>query len=87
MKVIAKPIEVIAWYKKDGSIRPLRFKYETKDEKVHIIKIEQIYSMELEKIAGNLMYKFTCKSTINSIERIYELKYDIDKCKWILFKI
>jgi hypothetical protein len=40
-----------------------------------------------EKYAGNIMYSFKCKSIINDIEKIYELKYEVASSKWILFKI
>ena len=84
MKVVAKPIQMIAWFNKDGSINPIRFKIEEDGDKV--IKIDRVLKSERERLAGNIMEKFTCSSIVDGIERIYEIKYDSNTYKWILFK-
>ena len=55
------------------------------DDKV--IKVERILAREIEKLCGNDMEKFTCTSTINNVEKIFEIKYELKTHKWILFKI
>lgn len=85
MKVVAKPIQMIAWFNEDGSISPIRFKLEEDGSKV--INISNILKREKEKLAGNIMEKFTCTSSINGVEKIFEVKYDAKSYKWILFKI
>ena len=84
MKVVAKPIQMIAWFNRDGSINPIRFKIEEDGNKV--IKVDRVLKAEKERLAGNIMEKFTCSSVINGIERLYEIKYDSNTYKWILFK-
>lgn len=87
MKIVAKPIEMIAHFEKDGTLRPLKFRFnETKDESV-VIKVDRVISAELEKFSGNHMIVYRCQSLINEVERIFELKYEISMHKWILFKI
>ena len=49
--------------------------------------VEKIIKVDLEKFCGNNMMVFTCSSIVNNLEKIFEIKYDIEKCKWILFKI
>lgn len=85
MKVVAKPIQMIAWFNKDGSINPIRFKVEEDGDKV--IKVDRVLKAERERLAGNIMEKFTCSSVIDGIEKLYEVKYDSKSYKWILFKI
>lgn len=85
MKVVAKPIQMIAWFNKDGSINPIRFKIEEDGNKV--IKVDRILKAERERLAGNIMEKFTCSSVIDGVEKLYEVKYDSKSYKWILFKI
>lgn len=87
MKIVAKPIHMIAWHKPDGNIQPIKFKIDNEKDKDIIIKIDKIYSIEIERIAGNIMYKYICQSVIRDIERKYELKYEVDTSQWILFKI
>ena len=84
MKVIAKPIQMIVWFNKDGSINPLKFKID--EDEVKVIKIEKILKREKERLAGNIMEKFLCSSLINGQEKLYEIKYDSTTYKWILFK-
>ena len=86
MKVVSKNIEMIAYFKEDGSIEPIRFRIEEENKHL-VIKIEKIIKVDLEKFCGNNMMVFTCSSIVNNLEKIFEIKYDIEKCKWILFKI
>lgn len=42
MKVIVKPIEMVAWFTRDGSSNPVRFRILYKDESESVIKINRI---------------------------------------------
>lgn len=86
MKVVSKEIEMIAHFKKGGKINPIKFRIE-EDYKWQVIKIEKTISTDLEKLCGNKMLVFTCIAVIESTEKMFEIKYDLEKCKWILFKI
>jgi hypothetical protein len=86
MKVVCKPIDVIAWFEKDGKIHPIKFRIR-EDDFNQVIVIQKIRVVKTEKLAGNLMYVFECESEINGIIKIYEIKYEMATCKWILFKI
>lgn len=87
MKVVAKPIEVISVMDTKGIVTPLRLRIIKDDESLQVIKVDKVVTRTQEKFAGNLMIVFTCQSIIGNIERKYELKYEINTCKWILFKI
>ncbi len=87
MKIVAKSIEMVAWFSKDGIPHPVRFRISNEDETVSVIKVDKVIFREKEKIAGNNMLVFRCQSRIYGEEKIYEIKYDIITCKWILFKI
>jgi len=87
MEVVAKPIEVISMTDIKGNITPLRLRIENEDESIQVIKIDKIIDRVHEKFAGNNKLVFTCRSLINDIEKVFEIKYEIATCKWILFKI
>ena len=87
MKVVAKPIEMVAWTDTKGNINPVRFKITNKDETSSFIKVDKVITVDKEKLAGNNMLVFKCQSVINEIERLYEIKYELGTCRWILFKI
>jgi len=86
MKVICKPIEMIAWFEKDGKIHPIKFRLKESDQN-KVIVIERIRCVKVEKFGGNLMHVFECESHIAGVLKIYEIKYETDTCKWVLFKI
>lgn len=85
MKVVAKPIDMLALFDVAGHIHPIRFRLE-EDERV-VIKVDEIFSRSFEKKAGIPVYVFDCISTIEGQRKAYQLKYEIEDNKWILFKI
>lgn len=87
MKIVAKPIEVISYTDNKGELRPLRVRLEMEDETVKVIKIDKVIAKEIEKLAGNYMMVFKCQSLIDNVVRLFEIKYEMQTCKWVLFKI
>ena len=87
MKVVAKPIEMIAWTDEKGNINPIRFKIAKEDGSNSVVKVDKVITIDKEKLAGNLMLVFKCQSVVNGADKLYELKYELSTCKWILFKI
>ena len=77
---------MIAYFKSGGKISPIKFRIE-EEHKWKVIKIGRIINMDLEKLCGNKMLVYTCSAVIDGTEKIFEIKYDIEKYKWILFKI
>jgi hypothetical protein len=87
MQIIAKPIDVIASFTKEGIPTPIRFKYQEERGESIVIKIDQILFKEVERFAGNQMFVFRCQSTTGDALRVFDLKYELVSCKWMLFKI
>jgi hypothetical protein len=87
MKVVAKPIEVVSWTDTKGNINPVRFKIVNEDESSSVVKIDKVITIDKEKLAGNLMLVYKCQSVVNGADKLYEIKYELSTCKWILFKI
>jgi hypothetical protein len=87
MKIIAKPIEMVAWTDTKGNINPVRFKIVNEDESYSVIKIDRVLYVDKERLAGNHMLLFKCQSVINGAEKLYEIKYELSTCMWMLFKI
>lgn len=87
MKVLMKPIEMIAWFSSDKYPIPLRCRVTNEDTSNQVIKIDKILFKEEEKLAGNRMILYRCESIINNTQKIFELKYEISTCKWFLYKM
>ena len=77
---------MVAWFEEGGKVHPIRFRLKENDQN-KVIAIERIRCVKLEKLAGNQMYVFECESHFDNILKIFEIKYEIETCKWILFKI
>ena len=87
MKVLALPIEVVSYTDDKGSIRPIRFRMQIEDEPMQVIKVDQVIVKEVEKLAGNDMLVFKCQSLIDNAMKLFEIKYELKTCRWILYKI
>jgi hypothetical protein len=87
LKIVAKQIEMVAWFNKQGIPKPVRFRIQNEDESYRVIKIDKVVTMDKEKLAGNEMLVFKCQSIIEGVMSIFEIKYEIKTCKWILYKI
>jgi hypothetical protein len=87
MKVLAYPIEMISYTNEKGEIRPLRFRLQIGDEPMKVIKINKIIHKQLEKFAGNPMMLYRCQCVEGDIEKVFEIKYELNTCKWILYKL
>jgi len=87
MKIVAQPIEVVSYTDNKGSIRPIRFRMQIEDEPMQVIKVDKIIVKETEKLAGNLMIVYKCQSLIDNVIRPFELKYELNTCRWMLYKI
>lgn len=86
MRLVGKRISVISWCDEEGNVTPLRFKIKENDEE-YVYKIDKVVTVKREKLAANPMLVFLCQSRINNIEKLFELKYDLGKCIWILYKM
>lgn len=87
MKIVAKSIEMVAWFSEQGTPKPVRFRIKEQDDLWKVIKIDHIIETETTNIAGIKAFVYKCQSVIDGIEKRYELKYELDKCKWVLFKL
>ena len=45
---------------------------------VYYLKILKVNSTDLEKLCGNKMWVFTCSTVVDGMEKVFELKYDLD---------
>ena len=86
MKVVAKPIEVVAWFDSIGNVSPVRFRI-IQDEETTTVIIDKVIRQTKERLAGIDMLAFTCQSLIKDTKKTYEIKYELCTCRWVLFKI
>jgi hypothetical protein len=85
MKVVALPIEMVSYTDNKGYIKPIRFRMQIEDNPMETIKIDKVRVRDTERFAGNIIYK--CQSLIDDVMKLFEIKYELETCKWILYKI
>ncbi len=82
MKVVNLQIECIVLNRLDGIPCPIRIKF---DE--HVVRKIFTQSTVECKERGKKFFKFICQAVINNVLKIFELRFYLDSCQWILFKI
>lgn len=78
MKILNKPIKMMAVFYSDGKIQPIKFRLDDT-----VVTVEKILNIYEEKIVGNKRVVFVC---MHNQKDIYELKFELDSKIWYLFK-
>lgn len=70
-----EPVGILAYYRQDGFIEPLRFKYNNKE-----YYCGQLISVTENNFAGNpmIVYRYQKRN------KEYELLFEKNTCKWFL---
>ena len=87
MKIVAKPVKMIAAFDESGIPTPLKFKVEESDSEYSVVKVDKIISTESIKPAGMDSIVFLCQSEMLGLVKRYELIYRVKSHQWELYKI
>ena len=88
MKILAEPIdEIVKFTKGKAHPNPYKFRFTDEEHRNHEIKIDKIITVTESKLAGIQSIIYLCQSEIDGVAMLYELKYLVTDCKWILYKI
>ena len=86
MKIVARPVQMIAVFDAKGTPTPLRFKIE-EDGVQNVVNVDKIISTETIKPAGMDAFVFRCQSEIRGVLKQYELIFRVKPHQWELYKI
>lgn len=90
MNVVSKPIKAIAVFEyEDANKPPMPYKFKMKEdsgEEITVV-VDKFFATSKRRIGGEECIIYQCQSVIRDAERKYELKYNILKCSWQLYKI
>lgn len=84
---MGQPIEVIAHYGADGSLEPLRFRYETAEHRLVRVVIDRVISKNEVPYVGVEAFVFLCRATEEERKRMFELRYEVRSHSWALQSI
>ena len=86
MKILRRPIEVIAWFDLEGNPAPIRFRYLDDQDEISIVKVDHIVQKDVEKLGGNKIIRYTCESMQCGQVKPFEIRYELETCRWFLYK-
>jgi hypothetical protein len=89
MNVLNIIVETVAKYNEEGIPTPIKFKWVHDDESKVTIKVQKIIQSELirNRHTKDYYYTFLCESCINNIIIQYEIRYDVARYKWMLYRM
>ena len=86
MKILAKPVKMIAVFDEKGVPTPLRFMVE-EDGVRHVVKVDHVVSAEAVRPAGMDALVFRCQSEVRGVVKQYEIVYRVKPHQWELYKM
>ena len=81
------PVQMLCICNADGSIAPIRFRFENEEHQLQTIKITQVLSTNEVKYVGIEALVYLCKAALGTQEKLFELRYSIRSHKWILLRV
>lgn len=81
-----QPIEMIVSFNIEGALTPIRYRISDGGENI-VVKVDSVLTRTEEKVAGIRSMIFRCRSTINRVQKVFELKYEVERCKWFLYRM
>lgn len=87
MKIVARPVDMIAVFYQKGQPVPYKFRYETREGIRKKIQVDLVLETEKRNLAGIPVILYRCQSQYEGQEIRYELKYLIKEVRWELYKI
>jgi len=86
MRIVAKPIKMIAVFDEKGIPTPLRFQV-MKNGGWIPVKVDQVFSTETIRPSGMEALVYNCQSEIKGALKQYEIVFRIKPHKWELYKV
>lgn len=86
MKVVAKPVRMIAAFDEKGAPEPIRFKIEEYGFPV-VVKVGKVIGKETIRPSGMEAIVFRCQSEMCGSIKHYELIFRVKPHQWELYRI
>ena len=86
MRIIRKPIDVVAIFKKGELPIPAKVRMGIEGQEI-VTKVDKIIKVSQTKTVGHGEIVFVCQSIVLGRTRVYEIKYIIDTFQWVLYKL
>ena len=79
-------VDMIAVCRADGSLQPLRFRFEDGDRQLRRAQVLEILGCREIKYLNVEAYEFTCRTKTEERESLMRLRYAVRSHRWSLFR-
>jgi hypothetical protein len=79
-------VDMIAVCNADGTLLPLRFRFEDGERQIRRVQVLEILSRREIRYVNVEAYEFTCRARTEEQERLMRLRYAIRTHRWSLFQ-
>ena len=86
MRAANLPIQAIANCCPDGSMEPLRFRFEDSEHRLQTVRITEIVDSRKIEYVGIEAFCYLCKAEMDGREKLFELRYTVRSHRWTLFR-
>ena len=87
MDAMNRPVEMISVCSATGEVTPVRFRFEVEDRSLHTVQITEVVSVKPVTYVGIEAMVFLCRTRLNGLEHLMELKYTVPTHRWVLFRV
>ena len=80
------PIQMIAHCDADGSMQPLRFRFEDETHALHTVQIAQVLDSRRVEYVGIEAFVYLCKAVLWERECLFELRCTVRTHRWVFLR-
>lgn len=80
------PIQMICGIDTTGKITPIRFRFQTAEDIIETVTIQKVVSRDEKNYVGIREKQFICAALIGDMEKVMEIRYNVESQKWKIFQ-
>ena len=84
--MLNRPVDVISVCNADGTIKPLRFRFEDESNQLLRVDIEEVVNTREVQFVGVEAAIFLCRATVGGQPWMFELKYTFRTHCWCIHR-
>lgn len=79
-------VDMISVCGADGSLQPLRFRFEDRDRAVRRVQVLEVLACREIKYVTVEAYEYTCRARVEEREALVRVRYAVRTHRWSLFQ-
>ena len=79
-------VDMISVCSADGSLLPLRFRFEDRDQGIRRVQVLEVLACREIKYVNVEAYEYTCRTKSEDREELMRIRYAVRSHRWSLFQ-